>query len=250
MTCAVERCSIKTHLLTGYDLNSRQALLYAGADQSDWFPALSDRRIKLPPTEQALEEAASLLFGSIILGRWTFLDKAQGYKFQYERQDSAGRPIPESYRAVCDMSLAARDLAHRPDVRHAIQRNLTSYLRDNLGLAAESLRQAVKAINERRLQKPDERSGDLPGLQLYEVHYDRTLTGVLRFCTAFEIPLPTVPHEYAQFLKTGEPRPSHNAPTPQEGWYCTRCGNLFGVTMPGRTLDCQVCGNPSRQGGS
>ncbi|MGI5844966.1 MAG: tubulin-like doman-containing protein [Candidatus Xenobium sp.] len=250
VTCAVERCSIKTHLLTGYDLDSRQTLLYAGSDQPDWFPAIADRRIKLPPTERALEEAASLLFGSIILGRWTFLDKAKGYEFRYERQDNAGRPIPESYRAVSDMNLAARDLAHRPDVCHAIKRNVGSYLGDKLGLAAENLRQAVDAINERRLQNAGERSGDLPGLQLYEVHYDRTLDGVLRFCTAFEIPLPTVPHEYARFLKTGEPRPGQSTPTPQGGWYCTRCGHLFGVTMPGRTLDCPSCGNPSRLGGS
>jgi hypothetical protein len=250
VTCAVERCSIKTHLLTGYDLNSRQTLLYAGADQPDWFPALSDQRIKLPPTEQALEEATNLLLGSIILERWTFLDKVQGHEFRYERQDPAGRPIPERYQAKGDLNLAARDLAHRPDVRHAIQRNIRSYLQDNLGMAAESLRQAVEAINERRLQKADERPGDLPDLQLYGVHYDRTLDGVLRFCTDFEIPLPTVPHEYARFLKTGEPRPSQNTPAPQAGWYCTRCGHLFGVTMPGRTLDCPKCGNPSRLGGS
>ena len=242
---AVERCSIKTHLVTGYDLPGRQALLYAGQETQDWFPALSDRRIKLPPLEADLDEARSLLFGSIVLGRWTFLSPTEGYELAYQRQDEGGRPLDERYRAQGDLELASRDLAHRPDVREAIKRNVRAYLKDNLGLAADGLKKAVEIINGQRLVARNQTWGDLPGLHLYGVHYRRTTEGVLAFCTLFGIPLPTVAHGYAQSLKTGAPRPGQGGSTPQDGWYCTRCGHLFGQSEPDRRLECPSCKNPN-----
>lgn len=254
VTYWVERCSIDTKLIVGYDRESRRNLF-----SRDPFPAITDVRIKLPAEDKLKNRAERLLLGSVALDRWKVLGGGNGLRFEYTATKN-GVPMPASWDVPEDFNAAVRSLANVPDVLDAIETKLMSWLQDKSGEGATLLKAAVDSIlraqDDGKNDNQKKHRGPVPSLHLLNVDYSPAIDALLYFASAFKIRLPEVSHPYAVFLLQDSPLKNRpNGKAPQDGWYCTRCGDVLGLHMPVREGRCEnilddgvECRNPFNSG--
>lgn len=239
-----ERCSIISRFIVGYDYGSRRALF----DKDPNFPAVTDVRIKLPPSDEALRRARCLWLGSLALQApevgWVYLggDPPQ-FEFTFTEHDEHGFAVKRKRHTSADYETATWALADTTGVMDANELAIRNYLKDNRGAAATAIKAAADKINEQAMADPGKLDGDLLWLNVRNVNYENALNTLVQFAVQFGVELPKVPHPYAQFLRARELKPD-GTPAGFDGWYCTRCGHSFGLTMPLRNGKCESCGNP------
>lgn len=237
-----ERCSIVSKFIVGYHYEMRRELF-----ERDPFPAMSDSRIRVPPSDETFRRARYLWLGALALQNpalgWVFLGRdPPRYEFTYTKQDKHGFAFSRKWSSSADFEKATWPLAYQTEVMDAIELSIRNYLRDNLGAAATKIKETVELVNE-KIEGTDQ-SGNLLQLNIYNVNYENTLSSLVEFAARFDIPLPKVNHRYAQFVKAGEILAGRNVKADLNGWYCTRCGQSFGLNMPLREGKCENCGNP------
>jgi hypothetical protein len=241
-----ERCSILTEFLVGYGADQRRELFGKGT-----YPAVTDVRVKLAPGKSAFHRARQLLLGSMALKlpKWTFLGGIPPcHQFSYDAEDAqTGYAVQRHWPCSADYPTALRSLAEAQTVMDAIELSVQAYVAANMGAAANDLDKACRGIND-ILNAGKGTDGSLMEWNLHNVPYDSALDALLRFAMMFRIPLPgEVGPCYARPVMRGESKPgTEAAAAPQDGWYCTRCGYLFGLNMPPRDGRCPIptCHNP------
>lgn len=241
-----ERCSILSKFIVGYSPERRRDLF-----NRDRFPAVTDVRIKVPPSSEDLHRARYLWLGSLALQNpalgWVFLGgEPPRYEFNYTEQDGHGFVHSRKWHTPAQLERATLELAYRTDVMDAMELSIQNYLKDNLGAATTKIKETTDRVEEQSQRSPQQLDGDLTWLNIYHVNYDEVLNALTRFAVHFRIPLPRMEHPYARLVKAGESKPgSDPRPADFDGWYCTRCGHHFGLNMPSRKgKKCPVCGNP------
>ena len=239
------RCSILWEYVLGYDRESAATLFRSGE-----HPALSDKRIQLPPPPSDLRGAQMLLFGSVVLRLWTYLGGDQPYhRFQYTWIDAQGGQHKGNFFAHHAFGIGANELALNRDVMEAVDLAVRDYVQKNAGPAADAVQEAANLLDERMrpADVPDsaEIEGDILEYNLRAVNYALAMSALNWFASRFDIPRPEVRHPYATFEKKGAPVLADQVAS-QDGYYCTRCGYNFGINMPPYRGRCPepTCGNP------
>jgi hypothetical protein len=236
-----ERCSIISQFIIGYDLPRRQELF--GLDR---FPAISDNRIRMPLSSEALARARQLYLGLILLGQTVYLGAQKAaHRYDYTDFDTQGNPRQRSHFLVQDFPTAQRDLGERTELMHLMEQRLREYLRENSGAAGSAIAAALTSIDE-QLRQPNKSWADLLQYNLYNLPLEATGQALYEFAERFGIQLPKEQHPYAVLLARGDDLPGGGLAN-QDGYYCKKCGQPLGVELPprvGEKASCPRCHYP------
>ena len=231
-----ERCSIISRFLIGYDLPRRQELF--GLDP---FPAISDRRIRLPLSAESLARARQLYLTMVLLGQTVYLGSEKAsHRYDYTDFDTQGNQRQRSHFLVQDFPTAQRDLAERTELMNLIEQRLREYLRENSGAAASAVSQALTSI-DKQLRESGKKWGDLLQYNLYNLPLDATAEALYELAARFGIELPKEQHPFAEMRVRGDALAGGSELATQDGWFCKKCGQPLGIEAPARVGEKACC---------
>ena len=240
------RCSIVWEHILGYDRENARIL-----KQSGDHPMFSDQRIQLPPDPQQMRRAQMLLFGSVVLGLWTYLGGNQPYhSIQYNWVDDQNTQRQGAFHAHERFHIGTGELAVNPDIMDAVELKVHQYVRDNAGPAADGVQRAADLLDQiiQEAGAPGSSQGtdaDLLQYNVRDVNCGLAMSALNWFAGRFQIKRPKVQHPYAVYAGRGE-RIAGNRDAAQDGYFCDQCGYNFGLNMPPYAGRCPVdeCGHP------
>lgn len=233
----VERCALPSEFIVGYGLDRRREWF-----ERDPFPAVTDKRIAIPPSPQAQVRAEKLLMASMAFGMWRYEGgKGRIHRLDYRSSRADGATEDLQFQVPSAYHDAVETLARRNDVMNALERRLRDYLKDNEGQAVETLIQLLDTLHRQNPERGTTR-GALDELNLQNVPFTQLQNTVYRFAQEFDVRLPKGQHPYAEFVAQGSPISATQKVAGHDGWFCKKCGHRQGSQEPewvGADAHCQ-----------
>ncbi len=232
-----ERCALPSEFIVGYDLERRREWF-----DKDPFPAVTDKRIAIPPSASAQARAEKLLVASMTFDMWRYEGgKGRLHRLDYRSSKTDGAAEDQQFQVSSSYHDAIEALARRTDVMNALERKLRDYLRDNEGQAVEKLVSALETLHQKNPERGTTR-GVLADLNLQNVPYTQFQETVYRLAREFDVQLPRGQHPFAEFVAQGNAIASNGKSAAHDGWFCKKCGYRQGSEEPewvGNEAHCQ-----------
>lgn len=241
-----ERCALPTRFIVGYDLERR-----AQQFDRDPFPAVTDKRIVIPPSERLMVRAEKLLVGSMAFQFWIYEGgRDKMHRLEYKSTREGGSIENREYKIPSKFYDAVETLARREDVMNALDERLARYLKNNGGEGVERMVKLLDNLHELNRDRGTTK-GPLENYHLIDVPYAKVRNTAYEFADEFEMMLPREQHPFAEFVAKGETIKASKQVADHDGWFCKECGYRQGTEMPewvGADARCQreSCGYPRR----
>lgn len=222
-----ERCALPSEFIVGYDLERRREWF-----DKDPFPAVTDKRIAIPPSASAQARAEKLLVASMTFDMWRYEGgKGRLHRLDYRSSKADGAAEDQQFQVSSSYHDAIETLARRTDVMNALERKLRDYLGDNEGQAVEKLVSVLETLHKKNPERGTTR-GVLADLNLQNVPYTQFQETVYLLAREFDIRLPRGQHPYAEFVAHGDATTATGKSAAHDGWFCKKCGYRQGSEEP------------------